>query len=286
MNIKCYETDYKNFGRCICLQNEKITLMVTLECGPRIIYFGLNEEENILFEDTDRNFSMDTGEYGTWYAYGGHRIWLAPETVPETYFPDNTPVSYSFDEKTYTLTVSQEVTPFKKQFSIECRFDDQNTVTVINKIKNCDDKPQKFSPWAVTGLTPGGTEYLDLCDKDTGFLPNRVLALWPYSDIHDKRFDLSDDKIVLRQDPNAQKAFKIGVNLTNGEVRYKKGNQVYIKRFDKYDESFNYPDFNCNYETYTNKYFLECELVGDYREYQPQETACITEQWILIREEN
>ena len=35
--------------------------------------------------------------YGVWYAYGGHRIWCAPEKMPETYYPDNEAVPYSFD---------------------------------------------------------------------------------------------------------------------------------------------------------------------------------------------
>ena len=42
-----------------------------------------------------------------------------------------------------------------------------------------------------------------------------------------------------------------------------------------------YPDFCCNYETYTNDLFLECELLGELKSYQPNETACIKERWEL-----
>ena len=40
-----------------------------------------------------------------------------------------------------------------------------------------------------------------------------------------------------------------------------------------------YPDFGCNFETYTNKHFLECEILGALRAYQPGESAIIDETW-------
>ena len=85
MSVKCYETVYKNYGKCICLENGKIRLIATVEVGPRIIFFGFCNGENVLFEDIDRNFYILNRNYGVWYAYGGHRLWLAPEEIPETY---------------------------------------------------------------------------------------------------------------------------------------------------------------------------------------------------------
>ena len=46
-----------------------------------------------MLEDLDRKFTLDTGDYGTWYNCGGHRLWVAPEFVPETYSPDNDKVT-------------------------------------------------------------------------------------------------------------------------------------------------------------------------------------------------
>ncbi|MBP1568448.1 MAG: hypothetical protein J6U36_07405, partial [Oscillospiraceae bacterium] len=57
------------------------------------------------------------------------------------------------------------------------------------------------------------------------------------------------------------------------------GNQTYIKRFEKFDPEKNYHDFGCNFETYTNEKFIECEVVGDEREYAPGESAVINEVW-------
>lgn len=277
MPVEITEVNYKNYGKCICLTTDKIKLMATLEVGPRIIYFSMPDRENVLFEDVDRNFEMNVEGYGTWYGYGGHRVWLAPEVLPETYFPDNTSVSYSFENN--KLVMTQEVTDFGKQYSIECMINDDGSVDVYNIIKNCSDKPQYFAPWSVTGLAPGGTEFITLETKDTGFLPNRTIALWPYSDIKDSRFTMTNSAVELRQDPEIKQAFKAGFNVTNGEIEYRIGNQIFINSFDPYNEEFNYPDFSCNFETYTNNLFLECELLGDLRYYQPGEKAIIHEKW-------
>lgn len=282
MSVSYSEKEYKNYGRCICLEDEKIRLIAALDFGPRIIYFGLKGEENILFEDIDRNFQMDT-EYGIWYTYGGHRVWKSPEVVPETYFPDNDSVDVKFEKN--ILEIVQKETVFGKQFSMIIKINEDSSVDIENRIKNCLDEPQRFAPWSITALTPGGTEYINLNTEDTGFLANRTIALWPYSKISDKRFELQDDLAVLHQDETAQTAFKVGFNVVCGEAEYIKGNQRFIKKFDAYNPDYNYPDYSCNFETYTNKYFIECEVIGDEREYMPGESAIISEKWIIDRME-
>lgn len=282
MPVKCYETEYKNFGRCVCLENDIIKLMATVDVGPRIIYFGLCGNENILFEDIDRNFYEMNKGYGIWYAYGGHRLWSAPETMPETYLPDNHYVDYSFKDDTLTLT--PQTTISGKQFSIVCRMSDKNKVKIENRITNCSSKPQSFAPWSVTGFSLGGTEFIPLCSKNTGFLPNRTMALWSYSDINDKRFTLADNYATLKHNESESKAFKVGFNVNDGFIIYTAGNQIFKKTFDNYKNT-NYPDFGCNFETYTNKHFLECELLGEEREYMPSETAIISETWEIRKTE-
>ena len=82
MSVKCYETEYENFGKCQCLDNGRIKLIATTDVGPRIVFFGFVDGRNVLFEDIDRNFYEMNSGYGVWYAYGGHRIWCAPEEMP------------------------------------------------------------------------------------------------------------------------------------------------------------------------------------------------------------
>ena len=160
MDVKYYEKDYKNYGKCACLETANILMMASLEFGPRIIYFGIKVEENILFEETGRHFSLEVDGYGTWYTYGGHRLWRSPEIVPETYYPDNSPVNAEFSGG--VLKLAAEPTPFGTQYSIEVSFNEDESLKVVNKILNCSDKPLRFAPWSITGLAAGGTEYIDL----------------------------------------------------------------------------------------------------------------------------
>jgi len=276
MSVKCYETVYKNYGKCICLENDKIRLIATTEVGPRIIFFGLCNGNNVLFEDIDRNFYILNRNYGVWYAYGGHRIWCAPEKIPETYFPDNSKIAVKF--KNNTLTLTAEKTTFDKQFSLVCKMSDDYCVEIENRISNCSSKPAKFAPWSVTGLAAGGTEIIPLCCDDKGFLPNRTMSLWSYSEINDPRFTLTDKYAILKQKTSIAKPFKVGFNVTAKQIAYILDKQIFKVYFDDY-RKVNYPDFCCNFESYTNNLFLECEFLGEEREYHPSETAVLAEKW-------
>ena len=278
MSVKCYETEYENFGKCQCLDNGRIKLIATTDVGPRIVFFGFVDGRNVLFEDIDRNFYEMNSGYGVWYAYGGHRIWCAPEEMPETYFPDNSKVEAFFDKGTLTLRPAR--TKFDKQFEILITMGDDDEVTIDNRITNCSDKSSRFAPWSVTGLAAGGTEVIPLCADDNGFLPNRTMALWSYSDVNDKRFTLKDRYALLRQDAKAEKPFKTGFNVTGKQIIYVNGKNILKVSFDGYTPA-EYPDFCCNFETYTNSLFLECEILGELRSYKPGETASLKETWEL-----
>jgi hypothetical protein len=97
--ISIKEVPYKNFGKCLSISNEKLELLVTVDIGPRIIKCNLVGKENLMFNDVERKISHDVselfGEGKTWFIYGGHRIWLSPEKLPDTYYPDNEKVVYS-----------------------------------------------------------------------------------------------------------------------------------------------------------------------------------------------
>lgn len=262
------------------MENGSIRLIATTDVGPRIIFFGFCGGSNVLFEDHERNFYEINSGYGIWYAYGGHRLWCAPEKMPETYLPDNSKVKAEFNGNTLTLTPPKTI--FDKQYSLICTMNDDDSVVIQNRIVNCSDKPMEFAPWSVTGLAPGGTEYIPLCSDNNGFLPNRTMSLWSYSDINDSRFKLSNKYALLRQDENIESAFKAGFNVTEGYAAYILNGQV-LKVSVEDHRKVEYPDFCCNFETYTNNLFLECEILGELKSYHPGEAASINEKWELFR---
>ena len=276
MSVNYKECDYKNYGKCAWLDNGRIKLIATVDVGPRIVFFGASNGANMLFEDIDRNFYEINNGYGVWYAYGGHRIWSAPEVMPETYLPDNTRIEAFFDNG--VLTLRPAMTKFDKQFEIVVTMGEENSVVIENRITNCSDKPAEYAPWSVTGLAAGGTEVIPLCRDDNGFLPNRTMALWSYSDIRDERFELHNNYALLKQDSRKKHPFKAGFNVTDKNILYIKDSQMLKVSFEDYKQIV-YPDFCCNFETYTNDLFLECEILGELKTYQPGETASVREVW-------
>lgn len=280
MSVSCRERNYKSFGRCVFLENENTLLGVCIDAGPRIIYYSMKGRENILFEDNERRFSENTDGYGTWYAYGGHRCWIAPEVKPETYYPDNQAVSYSFESG--VLHLLPPATPFGKQVELEIELDSRSSsARITQRITNISGKEAVFAPWSVTGLRPGGICMIPLSKRKSGFLPNRVMSLWDYSDIADKRFFISNDMAQVRQDSSEQKAFKAGFNVEDGFTVYAADDQLFIKSFGEYRD-VRYPDYSCNFEIYTNSLFLECEVLGEQRSYLSGESAEISEVWQLL----
>ena len=97
-----------NFGgwsNCIKLTNGSIELIATTDVGPRILKLGFTGGRNLMFVSPE-----DKGKTGgdQWRIYGGHRLWHAPEVMPRTFFPDNSPVKYKWDGKMLKLMQEKE----------------------------------------------------------------------------------------------------------------------------------------------------------------------------------
>ena len=108
MSVQCKEIQYGVYGRCLEMSNELCRLVVTLDKGPHIICYQLHGEPNVMHEDredatTQKGPDFDNYFYpgAVWHIYGGHRLWLSPESMPETYYPDNFAVPYTVEGGNY-----------------------------------------------------------------------------------------------------------------------------------------------------------------------------------------
>ncbi len=282
------EIEYKNFGRCILMENEVASVIVTVEVGPRIISYCLNGKENMLLEDTDREFFEQTAEYcdffgedEIWYIYGGHRLWSSPESYPQSYVPDNYPCECAVLEDG-TLCVMPEQTATGQQHCMYIRLDENTSrLTVTHSIQNVLDKEVTLAPWAMTVCSAGGVEIFPQNTSDNGLLSNRRNVYWSYSDIKDDRFFIGNRYGTLQQVKGAEGKFKIGINNEDGWAAYVNHGQIFKKNFNMNVDG-NYPDYGCNFETFTNGIFLECESLGELETLQPSETVYLSEVWSLI----
>ncbi|MCR8643223.1 hypothetical protein NV379_11180 [Paenibacillus sp. N1-5-1-14] len=278
---------YGQWGECLFLTNGTVELVVTLDLGPRIIRFGFNGEENLLLEDTEAKIRQDGEQFdvfggGGWKLYGGHRLWTSPEASPRTYYPDNNPVSYELIENGAIFTADVEQwNGVQKTITIQMN-PTTGEVTIDHKIVNVNAWPIELAPWAITVMSTDGTAIIPQTSRETGFLPNRIVSLWPYSKMNDPRVTWGDKFIFIQQDPTEKDSFKLGTNNEAGWAAYYKNNSLFVK-YHNHDINVTYPDHNVSFECYTNDIILELESLGALQTLQPQEACDHQEKWALIR---
>jgi len=285
--IELRDEKYKNFGNCKVISNGIFELYVTTDVGPRIIKMNLVGKENLMFEDVNRAACEDVsfvfGADKKWYIYGGHRLWVSPEDMPHTYYPDNEPVDVSVDETAGRIVFTpkpQAVNNLQHSLIIEL-CENENCACVTHKVENIGDKPVEGALWCLSVMTDGGTVICPQPDHDTGLLGNRVLALWPYTKFSDSRWDLYDRYIVVKQNKDINEKFKFGINNTKGWIAYQNHGQLLKKTYEPNHPDGNYPDFGVSTEVFTNHLFIEAETLGELKTLDKGEAMTHTEKMVI-----
>lgn len=256
--------EFEDLANCIRLSNGEVEVVVTTEVGPRIVSFSLVGGENVL--GYHRHAQVET-PLGLWKPYGGHRLWIAPENMPKSYTPDNSPIEYFYDAAANSIRLVQPLEPVTKtQKEIAVTLGKSgNEVKVEHKITNYNSESLEISLWALTIMRPGGEVYVPNepfapYGSET-LLPVRNLTCWSYTDLSDSRWRFDKEFIRLRVDETKPEPQKIGVLNKLGWAKYRFGDLEFIKRFD-FAEGAAYPDMNSNTEIYTAGSFVEIESLS------------------------
>ncbi len=282
---------YKDYGKCLSISNGVIEAYVTLEVGPRIIKFGYIGGQNFMNDnrkelggrDADKPYTEFFGEGRRWENLGGHRIWLSPESYPETYTPDDIPCTYTITDNGALFTYADDSEIGVKK-SMEIKMDDDDTnMQVIMKVANISKEDKEFSVWALSVCSKGGTLIIPTNTNDTVLLPNRVVALWPYTDMTDKRLYWGSRYITVHQDESIENPAKLGVDLDCGTAYYVLGEDILCKRYDTDHETQAYPDGGCSFETYVCGAMIEFETLNGLKTLHSGETSEHVELWSLCK---
>jgi hypothetical protein len=269
-------------ANCRRLSNGTVDLVVTTDVGPRIARYALAGGENILGEVPD---AVTKTALGDWKAWGGHRIWHAPEGNPRSYAPDNAPVRFEvMADGTVRLTQPVEAgTGIQKTMTVA--LDATGTrVTITHALANSNLWDVELAPWALTIMRPGGTVVVPqepYGRHADNLLPVRPLVLWAYSDLSDPRFAIGPRYIRLRSDEKRTEPQKIGIGNKQGWAAYHHGRTVFLKRFTHRADA-TYPDHGSNVEVFTAGPFIELETLGPLSRLGPGEVAEHVEEWQLF----
>lgn len=271
--------EYGGWPNNLRLANEHAELVLTLDIGPRVISYRAVGGENVL-----KNYDAQLGTRGEldWKNRGGHRFWLAPEN-DRSYALDNVPVSHEIVGEWSVRLINEAAAPWhiRKELTISLA-PDSSRVTLEHRAVNEGSAPAQLAPWAITVMTPGGLELIPLPplgDHPRDLLPNRTMVAWPYTDLSDARWRLGARFITLRQTAHGAPA-KLGLAHREKWIGYFTGNDLFLKTF-AYEESAAYPDFGCNFETFTDPEMIEIESLGPLRTLASGEAASHAEHWHL-----
>jgi hypothetical protein len=274
-----YSSIYAGY-ECTKIENDRLTLWVTHAVGPRIIGLELTAGENLFAELPDA--TIECPGVGDYQLRGGHRLWQAPEDPRRTYLPDDEPVSVS--ETTAGVVFTQ---PIETQTGIEKSLrvilpDQQAKVIVEHQLKNCGSQPVEVAAWAITQLKPGGVAILPQNQEKAdqyGLLPNRQIALWPYTQANSKHISWGDRYILIHASME-QGMFKIGFPNPSGWIGYLREEVLFIKKA-AFDSEKRYYDFGSSSECYCNSAFLELETLGPRTNLEPGASLTHQETWLV-----
>lgn len=277
--VEMQKIEYAGWSNCIQISNGQIELIATTDVGPRIIRWAFVGGKNLFKENPDQ-LGKTGGE--KWVAYGGHRFWHAPETMPRTYAPDNSAIEHKWNGKTLKLIQPVETTT-GLQKEMEVTLDaKENRVTVLHRLTNKNLWAVEAAPWALSVMQGPGRAIFPQEPPVKQFLPVRPLALWGYTDMRDARWIWGTKYIQAKCDPAANNPQKIGMMNTLGWAAYIRGEDIFIKRFG-FDAKANYPDFNCNTECYTRGDMIEIESLGPLQKLEPGKKVEHVETWYLFK---
>lgn len=282
---------FKDYGKCVEITNGVISALVTVEVGPRIISFGYVGSQNFMNSDRvglggkpmDKPYTDFFGDGRRWENFGGHRIWLSPESYPETYTPDDKPCKWDITENGAVFTYAEDTEiGVAKQMEIKMDADDTNML-VLMRIKNITAAPKEFAIWALSVCNQNGTLIIPMNTNDTNLLPNRIISVWPYTDMSDEIFYWGKKYITVKQRPEGEYKAKLGVDLNCGTAYYVMGDEILCKKFDTNHPDGKYPDGGCSFETYVCERMIEFETLGELKSVAPGETSEHIEHWSLFK---
>jgi hypothetical protein len=263
---------------CVEIANDRLSLLVSISVGPRILSFGTRAGENLFAVLPEA--TLDCPAVGEFHFYGGHRLWVAPEDPRTTYLPDDRAVRFEPLEEGIRLTASPDAnSPLRKMIEIRMAPGSSRAI-VRHTLTNQGETSLRLAPWAITQLAPGGVAILPQCganSEDSPFLPNRRIIIWPYTDLGSEAIQWRDKAILIHASLTQGKV-KFGFPNPAGWLGYWREGTLFVKRAE-FDPGADYADMGSSSQCYCDARFLELETLGPAVQLESGQTVEHTEVW-------
>jgi hypothetical protein len=273
---------YAGWPNCYRLTNGEVELIATSDIGPRIIRCGFVGSPNLFVEVADQ---LGGSVESKWLMRGGHRLWVAPEVVPETYALDNGPVHVSTGKNAITLLQPVEPeTSLQKEITVELT--ETGSITVTHRLENTGSHARRLAPWVLSQMAPGGlaiTTFPPRAGHDVMLQPTNPLVMWAYTYLTDKRYTFLNHYLLLRHDKSNPYPQKIGLFNEHTVCAYLLNGELFIKQTHAKPKVL-YPDFGTSAQLFVNGDFLELETLGPLVDLPPGRSVTHVERWSLHRD--
>lgn len=262
------------WGRVLWMTHGDTEVAVALDFGIRVVHLSAIGCENLFYvQPADCSDGFTAGD---WRLYGGHRLWLAPESW-DSYCPDNSPISYAVKED--SVLFEQELDSLLNVYkSLSIAFLNDGSISVTQMIRNASQDALDGAVWSVNTLDAGGTaEIMFACSHVGGFQPQRTISLWSDTNLGDPRLQFSKDRLIAAH-MLSKDYLKIGLYSNPGKAIFRNKGQCFELSFGA-DPDVDYPDGGCNFELFMCEQFMELESLGPKTRILPGESAVHTECW-------
>lgn len=292
-DVEIEKIAYGGWPNCIRMSNGTVELIATTDVGPRIIRYGFVGDRNEFFENEEQLGITDSD---VWLAFGGHRLWLAPEAKPRSYYPDTEPVKAARKgDALHLIAPTETENGVRKEITVSLSPSGTH-VQLVHKLTNHNIWEIEVAPWTLTVMPPNGKAIIprepyaphpdmpDFPGQKTDrrfYFPVRSLALWSFTNLADPRWEFTGKYIILRQDPELSKPQKLGMSNKQDWGAYLRQGHLFVKQ-SVYQHGATYPDRGCSFEIFTNGDMLELEALGPLTSLPPGGSLEHQEHWYLF----
>jgi hypothetical protein len=199
--------------------------------------------------------------------------------------PDNAPVEHREEDGFHVFTSPSDVNLTQKEIRIQPE-PERDRFLLVHRIYNRGAYPLELAPWTPTQFAPGGVGIFPQAPyrlHTEQLLPARPMVLWAYTVMDDPRWIWGRTVVRLRHD-GSMGPQKVGALVDQGYAAYANGGRLHLRRFEHVPGA-SYPDFGCNFETFTNEVMLEIESLGPMQTVRPGAFAEHREAWYLLRDQ-
>ena len=278
MSLQIERTEFLGWQEAYRLRMGQAEMVVVTEVGPRIISLSVGGGPNLLFVDQE-TVGKGQGD-ADWHVYGGHRVWVAPETG-DTYAPDNARCEVQVSAEGLTVVApAVPQTKLRKRLTVTAL---DGRFVVEQGVLNTGAALYAGAIWALTCVRPEGVIAFPWGRQGSWDL--KKIVYWnkwldQASDVNSQQWQPGPD--LFRIVPTGEVG-KVGTNSPEGWVAMCREDATFVKSY-RWVPDTRYPDEDCALQVYTCDRFIEMETLSPLGTFYPGFEVVHREVWTVTAE--